>query len=370
MHPYFFLTLFLCACWIVWYYRPFDPLRLPSQKETFLNPNETYIANPAVRSMTKVPSNVQSSLPLTLRPFSPSSTTSRVCDSFIKSAFNAAWDGSKCTIPMLTYVLSRGCRFLDLEVYVFVDDQQRAPRLVVGYGGNLRENRLQLHDADVLDLPEVFKFALAHGFSATVSPTFSDPLFFHLRIHADKKHESTVTSQLTQSIQSIITPARLMRSTDLASFSLGELRNKVGIFIDKWTSPWIESTDLATIITSFSGIPSFPLLKYGSDAPAENPSITPSPSTTTNIVAVAAIPSRDPLHFMDALFSSATGSAKLGTYTLRSLPSNPSITFLAMPFYRNNRDLQELEECFNAQQTSCASSTSALAFIQEKMGEV
>ena len=35
----------------------------------------------------------------------------------IKSSYNTAYNGSDVSIDMITYVLSRGCRFVDFEVY-------------------------------------------------------------------------------------------------------------------------------------------------------------------------------------------------------------------------------------------------------------
>lgn len=386
---YFFLTFLLVVLTLFIQFKPFDPLVWPERKETFLNPDETFIEDPEIYKNTLVPTGVQSSLVLTLKPYSEpvqtstastSASTIRVCDSFIKSSFNSVWDGSKCSISMMTYVISRGARFLDFEVFYFGDSQEEKPRLVIANGGNFRENHSSLKHYEVLSLSEVLKFIMSNAFSSTVCPTYSDPLFLHFRIQVAQKHSQFATQYLLSLWNSIIPSFRRCSSSDLANLSIGGLRNKCAILVDSKTCPWIaksQDKELLSTVTAFTGTDSFPLLKFGLHAKNKAVPTTSTEDTTqieenenaptkVKIVGVAAIPSRDALNIVDSLFSSSA----LGAYKLSSLVENPSINFMAMPFYENNKALREYEELFNAQNSSMTTKTVAKAYVEELSGEI
>lgn len=385
---YFFFTFVVVVCTLIYNLKPFEPFVLPERKETFLNPEETYIEDPEILKSTLVPSGVQSSLVLTLKPYAEevdTKTTSitsnpklRVCDCFIKSSFNSVWDGSKCSISMMTYVISRGARFLDFEVFYFDDSKEDKPRLVIANGGNFRSNRSTLKHHEVLSVSEVLKFIMSNAFSSTVCPTFSDPLFLHFRIQVAEKHAQFATQYLLSLWNSVIPSIRRCTSSDLANLSIGGLRNKCAILVDSKTCPWMAKTqdkELLSTVTVFTGTDSFPLLKFGMQS--KNNGVTTTEDKTTiaeseisptkvNVVGVAAIPSRDALNIVDSLFSSST----LGSYKLQSLIDNPSVNFMAMPFYENNRALREYEEFFNEQHSSLSTKTVAKAFVEELAGEI
>lgn len=383
---YFYLTLLLVCSVVIYVYRPFDPFPLPSRRETFLDPKETYIEDQEVRQMTKVPSGVQSSLSLTIEPYavgtqggkSDSKRRARVADSFIKSSFNSVWDGAKCSIPMMTYVISRGCRFLDFEVFVYLDAKADRPQLVVANGGNMRDNRSILKGSDVLQLSEVLKFAVTNAFSSSISPAATDPLFLHFRVQADEKYSAFLQSTFRGAVDSAIPSSRRLRASELPKMSIGDMRNKVAVFVDSITCPWLVGSEFAeNCVTAFTGTPQFPLMKYGGaaggdddpnigEANAGKTKVTPSAAASSSVMGVVAIPSRETLNVLDAMF---TSSASIGSYEMRSLAKYPAITFLAMPFYQNNSALYEMETFFNQQKSACPTKTAALAYVEEKTGE-
>lgn len=376
---YFILCFILLSALVIYYWKPFDPFVLSERKETFLNPDETYIEDPQIRKQTLVPSNLQSSLPLTLQPYSEqyassSNTKRRISESFIKSSFNSIWDGSKCSASMLTYCISRGCRFLDFEVYHHMNSQEDKPSLVVAYGGNFRDNRATLKSKDVLSLSEVLKFVMSNAFSSSVCPTATDPLFLHFRVQVNEKHSNYTTNTFTSLLNSIIPNSRKMTTEDFTNRSIAELRNKCGIFVDALTCPWMfqsTDTDFRSAITAFTGTESFPLLKYGeataAAAAATKADLTPIQENNAYkggvpIIGVVGIPSRDSLNLLDSVF---TSSSTFGTFTMRSLIQQPSLNFLAMPFYENNQSLREYEQYFNGEQSACTTKLAAKAFVEE-----
>jgi hypothetical protein len=104
----------------------------------------------------------------------------------IKSSFNTAFNGSSMDLEMVKYVISRGCRFLDFEVFwsIPTDSTDNNPRAVVSMSDDPfspSNNTLHLND--------VFKMIMLNAFNST-APNPDDPLFIQIRPKvANKKNE-------------------------------------------------------------------------------------------------------------------------------------------------------------------------------------
>jgi hypothetical protein len=95
---------------------------------------------------------------------------------FIKGSANSAYSGSFVSTNMLKVVLSRGCRFLDFQVFASKDSKTGDTIAVVGVkqpDGTVSKNQIPLVD--------VFKTILVSGMNSD-SPNTKDPLFIQLRI--------------------------------------------------------------------------------------------------------------------------------------------------------------------------------------------
>lgn len=93
----------------------------------------------------------------------------------IKSSYCSVFNGLDCTIDMLYYVLSRGCRFIDLELYY--DYDKKPESVLVGYSNDY----LIPSTSNSLDLSDVFDEINKNAFTA-MSPNNNDPLFIQLRL--------------------------------------------------------------------------------------------------------------------------------------------------------------------------------------------
>lgn len=104
----------------------------------------------------------------------------------IKSSFNTAFNGSSMDLEMVKYVISRGCRFLDFEVFwsIPTDSTDNNPRAVVSMSDDPfspSNNTLLLND--------VLKMIMLNAFNST-APNPDDPLFIQIRPKvANKKNE-------------------------------------------------------------------------------------------------------------------------------------------------------------------------------------
>jgi len=112
----------------------------------------------------------------------------------IKSSYNSALTGNYINTDMIKYVLSRGCRFLDFEVYSLDGSPYVAYSTDTTFSSLNTQNSILLH--------EVLTTIGIYGFIAP-SPNPMDPLFVHLRI---KSTSDDIYSRIAQNIHTTIKP--------------------------------------------------------------------------------------------------------------------------------------------------------------------
>ena len=91
----------------------------------------------------------------------------------IKSSYNTALSGNYVSTDMIKYVLSRGCRFLDFEIFYI----NNTP--CVAYSTD--PTFVTITSKNFITLNEALKTVIVNGFSGP-SPNTNDPLFIHFRI--------------------------------------------------------------------------------------------------------------------------------------------------------------------------------------------
>ena len=145
----------------------------------------------------------------------------------IKSSYNTAYSGSFVGLDTIKYVLSRGCRFLDFEVYM-IDS-----KVCVAQSNDLTHINSQNH----LLLDEVLSCVSIYAFTAP-SPNPLDPLFLQLRINS---HDQTIFKSVAMSVDlhlnaKLYTDASGNRMV-LPSTLIGDLIGKIVLIVDKSISP-------------------------------------------------------------------------------------------------------------------------------------
>ena len=106
---------------------------------------------------------------------------------FIKASWNTAYNGKNTMdLNMITFVLTRGCRFLDFEVYSMTDEKTKN-KPVVGYSvssnGNSYTSNYQTESNNTVDLADVFKVISKNAYYSVPNP--SDPLIIQLRVKSN-----------------------------------------------------------------------------------------------------------------------------------------------------------------------------------------
>lgn len=134
----------------------------------------------------------------------------------IKGCYNSAYTGSSMTsygyisIEMLKYVLCRGCRYLDFQVY-YLKDATLNDDVFVGFNNNNEYSTpLQVNQVNV-KLYDMLEAVIINGFINTSTgknigltysvPNVKDPIFIQIRIHP----KSSDKDVLMEAIQTNIT---------------------------------------------------------------------------------------------------------------------------------------------------------------------
>jgi len=102
----------------------------------------------------------------------------------IKGSYNSAYTGKNISTDMIQYVLSRGCRFIDLQIHYSEKDN-------IVYVANITDPKaIQMESTNRLPLDTIFHTIITNAFSniqsSTGCPNPKDPLFIHLRIIENK----------------------------------------------------------------------------------------------------------------------------------------------------------------------------------------
>jgi hypothetical protein len=206
--------------------------RLYLKRLTIIN-NESFevlgvdvgLGSPEESELQKVTKNTN---PVGISSLAPAYTQLPLSQYIIKSSFNSAITGNYVNLDMLKYVLSRGCRFIDFEVYAIKnsDNQNSHYAPYVAYSTDPTHKSIDTQNKILLDT--VLTNAIAYGFN-TPSPNANDPLFIQLRI---KSNNTDIYKMVAKSIKDSI-DNRLYNKNITSNTKYSDIKGKVVIVIDK-----------------------------------------------------------------------------------------------------------------------------------------
>ena len=104
----------------------------------------------------------------------------------IKGSSNSAYSGNYISDTMVRYVLSRGCRFLDFEIY-YLPDSTGKFHACVGYSSDPAAVSPTISNKNAVLFLDLLKSAISGAFINHTGETYyttnrDDPLFIHLRL--------------------------------------------------------------------------------------------------------------------------------------------------------------------------------------------
>jgi hypothetical protein len=142
----------------------------------------------------------------------------------IKASYNTAQTGNYVNIDMISFVLSRGVRFLDFEILFVGDVPYVAYTTDSAYRNIDSSNKIKF--IDVIN-------TIANTAFIAPSPNPGDPLFINLRIKTKNKE---FFQKIAMIIDSNLKP-RLYNGKVSGNTKISELMGKIIFIIDKTTSP-------------------------------------------------------------------------------------------------------------------------------------
>jgi len=171
----------------------------------------------------------------------------------IKGSYNSANSGTYISTNAIEYVLQRGCRFLDFEVYI---DEYRgasatSPEVaIVAYSSTtinniINTNTIKLDSKNLLLLDDVLMTCVTKAFLSNICPNYGDPLFIQLRL----KTGNSSLKPIVNSIEYSLLPRLYMDYTKKTAIKVNEttklnnIMGKIVLVIDTG----LNTTDITLI---------------------------------------------------------------------------------------------------------------------------
>jgi hypothetical protein len=131
------------------------------------------LENPTLSNEELEFNSLKSEEPVIIQSISKTDATLPLKEFALKASYNTAFTGNYMNLDMVKYVLSRGCRFLDFEVF----NIDKKPQVAYSTDSTFKS----INSKNSLLLDDVLTTVITNAFSNS-SPNRSDPVFVHLRM--------------------------------------------------------------------------------------------------------------------------------------------------------------------------------------------
>jgi len=185
----------------------------------------------------------------------------------IKASYNSAFDGKNISIDQLKYVMSKGCRFLDFELYFNEKDK----KIYVNYSTDPTYttyiNTNTSTDVNSPSMAVSFNQIMtaindssvktsADGKNTYVTPNPNDPLFVQLRIKTDfKKNDNSVYKAVADVLSNFtdeLYKAQISGDIKLSDLKINS-KGKIIIVMDKSINPGYPEDVLSPYVNIVTG---------------------------------------------------------------------------------------------------------------------
>ena len=180
----------------------------------------------------------------------PDITLNQVC---IKASYNSAFDGKEISTDMLEYVMSRGCRFLDFELYL------NNGSVYVNYSTDPTFSTFENTNTNAVLFSSIMTYITGDGKGK--APNKEDPLFIHLRIKSDNP---TIYTNIFNVLDK---PAgtnaySVYKNQVNGNTNLNVLKEQIIIAMDRSIRPNDDIGDLADYVSVFTGGSTWSINRY------------------------------------------------------------------------------------------------------------
>ena len=232
-------------------------LLVESTKEGFREGlNEEY-TDPQIRKIiagNKVPNSIINMI--------PAYGSQPIKNFFVKSSLDSAYNGSTVSLEMVNYILSRGYRMLDFEVYLeplSTAPVGTSPIAVVGYSQFANSPRMSENNIKFSDVIRIIR----EGAFTSTSPNPTDPLFLQIRpmyhtinpsdeaaIIAAKKGKNTqLNTQIETALDELASRSNMLAGAITPNSSLSSMSGKIVVIMDTTITTGQKSKKLLSMIS-------------------------------------------------------------------------------------------------------------------------
>jgi hypothetical protein len=238
----------------------------------------------------------------------------------IKGSANSAYSGNFISDTMVQYVLSRGCRALDFEIYM---DGEQKP--IIGYSPDPTAinsssryvlNKKPVYFSNMMNKIISYAFNSTYG-STYTTPNKDDPLFINIRIKTDKNNKEILFNLIQDDISRLYAKfqsyfyydtspngkSTLFKYIDPVSVKIGELKRKIIIIFEKEASGGILESNMSSMYKYNLLSNSTLSTKYYYQLYPNSFSSSPPTTTGSNTVSL-----KDPTQFVMVLPDTNKGS--------------------------------------------------------------
>jgi len=299
----------------------------------------------------------------------------------IKASYNSACSGNYISLDMLKYVLKRGVRYLDFEVfYVESDNVKKILKPVVATSTD--PDFITITSENHILLDDVLSSAVANAFSSPC-PNQNDPLFINLRIKSNNRDvykavamsiDNTIKDKIYSNPDNVIFTNVAAGDTvnpanPLSSYNtpLSNIIGRVIISIDKTIFPnyinYTECTgqpcyDLKNYINWQCGSWDMNLIIYSFITPQKLIQIN-NDNRTTNVKTITVV-NPDTTFLMNK----TSKNPKYSDFILKY----GGCQIVPYRFYSNDSELEEYEKFFNIHNSAFVPLSSAISYYMKQYG--
>jgi hypothetical protein len=153
----------------------------------------------------------------------------------IKASYNTAFDGNKISTDQVKYVMSKGCRFLDFELYL------KDGAVNVNYSTDPTYNMFNQSGVLFNDIKDTINDSLVKNSKddkkTYVTPNPNDPLFIQLRFKSKDDKIFTIIGPILDGLNNRYKDSSNYAVQINGDTKLSELKSKVIIVMDKSIKP-------------------------------------------------------------------------------------------------------------------------------------
>lgn len=275
----------------------------------------------------------------------PAKTTKYPIKDFcIKSSLNSAVSGNYVSTDMVKEVLSRGCRFLDFEVFYIKEDEVFSPRVAM----STDYKYLTIDTENSVPLVHILNSISTNAFSQ-LAPNNKDPIFIHLRI---KSNDDNIYDAVAKNIKTALTTRRYEGKLTEQT-KLEEIMGKIIIVMDKTIRRDYKdySPSLHNMVNIESGSESLNSFKINSIMNAQEKTISIDDNNLTTD--------------LEKLQMVIPNPEKYNT-SLLEVTHNFGIQIFPTKYYASDAELEEYEEMFNQNSHGIVPMGSIIFYLQKR----